>query len=360
MKIGILTLPFNNNYGGLLQAYSLQAYLKERGHKVYSIQQPQYNTKYKIKQSIKRLLKVGNYTNSSNMEKFQYKYMKETFPVKTDEDLNKLKKYEFDLLIVGSDQVWRFKYTKDKYKRYFFDFVSNEDIKKLSFAASFGIDKWEADKEQTKIAAKLIKRFDAVSVREKEGIDLCRDYLGYNDVVNLLDPTLLMPADFYGRLYNGKEISNKGKIGYYFLDVDIKKLQLLSDLENQLSLPSFIIGKRTFANKPRRVEIYYPPVSQWIKDFDTAEYIVTDSFHGMIFSIIFEKSFIVIGNKGRGLNRFTSFLSMFNLEDRLIDNDDYSLADFNKTLSSIDYSFSKKKINENDEKSDLFFKSIRL
>nr|WP_319392934.1 polysaccharide pyruvyl transferase family protein [uncultured Desulfobacter sp.] len=356
MKIGILTLPFNNNYGGLLQSYALHCYLVNRGHEVYSIQQPICRYRRKIKLFLKQKFKVGNYINSSNIEKFQHRYFQETFPVYKDEDFKRLNKIGFDTVIVGSDQVWRFEYTKEKYQRYFLNFINNKHVRKIAYAASFGVDYWEADKEKTRIAAQLLKQFDAVSVREKSGVDLCRDFLNQDNVISLLDPTLLMPADFYRGLYTGEEKSQKGGVGYYFLDESEDKQALLRKIKERFSLPSFCIGKKKIESKRKGRGVYYPSVSQWIKDFDEANYIVTDSYHGMLFSIIFRKPFLVIGNSKRGWVRFSSFLEMLNLEGRLLM--DHRDIEINDRMIYDDHLLEK--IREMREKTRVFFKDNGL
>ena len=325
MKIGILTLPFNNNYGGLLQAYALQNYLKGRGHDVYSIQQSiNKNQWVEIKEKLKNVLKAGNNTNSRFMQEFQHKNMQETIVVDSDKDFEKLQKYNFEAVIVGSDQVWRFNYIRENYKRYFLDFIKNDQIKKISYAASFGVDFWEADEDQTKNVTELIGRFDSVSVREKSGVHLCEEKLNYSQAQHLLDPVLLFPADFYRNLYkNENNDSAENKLGYYLLDFDNQKKELVALVEGELNLEAQSIGKTKNVSK-FGIETKYPPVYEWIRGFATSDFIVTDSFHGMLFSVIFEKPFIIIGNKTRGLSRFNSFLEMVNLKDRLIDINNYS------------------------------------
>lgn len=357
MKIGVLSLPFNNNYGGLLQAYALQSYLKGRGHDVYSINQPFFNKKFRIKNSIKKHFRLGNFINFENLVDFRHKHFKETMPINNNYDFKKLNRYKFDAVITGSDQVWRFKYIEDNYNRYFLDFIDDNKVIKLSYAASFGVDFWEADEAKTRNATYLISEFDAVSVRETEGKRLCRDYLNCHNAINLLDPTLLMPPDFYRYLYNGKEMGNNGKVGCYFLDPDPQKLNVVINLKKHLNLESFIIGKKLFSNNSIT---FFPHVSQWIKDFDTAECIVTDSYHGMIFSIIFQKPFIVIGNKRRGLVRFSSLLMHFGLKERLIDIAESSKYSFHEYSSAIDCSLFNDKLSANLNQSDLFLKSVDI
>lgn len=358
MKIGILTLPFNNNYGGLLQAYALQSLLKQRGHEVYSIKQlSNYNIKIELKNVLKKLFFKDNLNKNSNLLAFQHNYMNETSLVYKTENIKEIiNKRELSHIIVGSDQVWRYNsYIPDTYKRYFLEVELGKNVKKVSFAASFGVDFWEADDEQTQMAARLIKKFEVVSVREKSGIDLCENYLGYSKAIHLLDPTFLFSADFYRHLYCGEEKKNVNKIGVYLLDSNEKKNKVVSDFERMLGKSSSIIGKY---KKGR--SYYYPSVQQWIKDFDTSDYIVTDSFHGMCFSMIFRKPFCVVGNVSRGLTRFTSLLDMFGLENRIISEDEIDITKKLHLLSEIDYSVFNTIIASNMLKTNEFLLSVSL
>ena len=352
MKIGVLTLPFNNNYGGLLQAYALQSYLKQRGHEVYSIQQPLFNIKILSKAKVKQILKIGTYTNASNMQIFQHQQMQETIPIRNEKDLKKLKKYKFDTLIVGSDQVWRYEYIKENYSMYFLDFFNS---KKISYAASFGKDSWDATKEVTQKIKELIKLFDAVSVREKSGQKICENNLNRNDTINLLDPTLLMEDDFYRKLYTGKETKKKGGIGFYFLDPCEEKIKFVNRFEKALNLSSFSIGKQ-INFKPFGVEHKYPSVAQWLCDFDCADFIITDSFHGMIFATIFKKEFFIVGNNERGLSRFDSFLSRIKIDNRLSEQNKLMNVYIGDILNKIDYTYINGIFEYNKIQSDIFLK----
>jgi len=350
MRIGILTLQFNNNYGGLLQAYALQSYLKERGHEVYVIQKPFGATlSLEIKRIIRKLLGREASVNSKNMSDFQHNILNETDIAYTTNGIKSIvKKYALDAIVVGSDQVWRYSEHYNKYKRYFLKFTENMNVKKITFAASFGVDFWEADEKQTFIAKEMIRKFDAVSVRERSGIDLCRKYLDYNKAIQLFDPTLLHNADFYRKLYTGIEIDNSSKIGLFILDSSKQKDILISNFEKETGKSSFTIGKYQ-----KEGRCYFPSVQQWLKDFDTADYIITDSFHGMVFSIIFGKPFCVIGNHQRGLTRFVSLLNTFGLQDRLIE-ENVEIVPYGKVLSEPDYSNSQEKIESNKKSSNEF------
>ena len=358
MKIVILTLPFNNNYGGLLQFFALQNYLKQRGHEVYLIQQNLSNEKNKVKYLFKKIFKIGIFHNAKNLELFQNKYFKETLPIKSQNDLSKLSDMQFDAFIVGSDQVWRFKYIDEKFSSYFLDFIKNENVKKIAFAASFGVDTWEANDYQTLIAKELIQSFNGVSVREDSAIQLCRKELNYKMATQLLDPTLLIAPSEYRTLYSGNEIGRTGKIGIYILDIEPANKNFINKLVKLLNKKSFIIGKLKKEYK-HGVEYIYPSIQQWLKDFDSADYIITDSFHGMVFSILFNKPFCIIANKNRGLARFNSMANYFELNDKIIDTQKISF-NFCDLIKEIDVQFTEKKIRSNTIKTDQFLSEMGL
>lgn len=316
MRIGILTLPFNYNYGGLLQSYALQTFIKARGHDVYLIYQP-YN--HGIKQCIKKFLRIGNFSSDSDFTSFQKKHMKRTHANYSNDDLRNLINYNFDAIIVGSDQVWRFDYTRDNYLRYFLDFCKNWDLIKISFAASFGVADWLANEEQTVVLRNLIREFDAISVREFGGASLLQNHLEYSNAKVLLDPTLLFDAAFYRALYKGNEIINKGKVACYFLDKNEYKYSIAAQLSSHLGKSYFEIGSLNRKSMLYGEMTLYPPISQWIHDFDSANFIITDSFHGAIFSMIFRKPFVVLGNFSRGLDRFETLLKSTGLTETLVD-----------------------------------------
>lgn len=312
MKIGILTLPFNNNYGGLLQAFALQEHLRERGHEPYLVHQPFFGPKERLKSRVKRILRWHGHADDRHMRAFEAERLVRTRPVRTPPEFAALGRSDFDAFVVGSDQVWRFEYTGGASTRYFLDFVPT-GVKKIAFAASFGVDTPRLDETTRGRLAHLLGEFTKVSVRETSGTLLCRDLLGRPDAVALWDPTLLHAPEFYRRLYPGTEEPAAG-VGAYLLDPEMHKTAILETVGRRLALPTHPIGKRPATG----FGAVYPSVGQWIRDFDTAKFIVTDSFHGMVFAILFRKPFCVIGNRSRGLSRFESILGQLGMTERLI------------------------------------------
>ncbi|MGY3213768.1 polysaccharide pyruvyl transferase family protein [Mucilaginibacter sp. HD30] len=351
MKVGILTLPFNNNYGGLLQSYSLQTFLKNKGHDVILIQRLENKPNLGISTNLSQFIKIvkqfikaiiGRKDISYHMRHFFDNHMTSTPPITSDAEFSVLDDYNLDAVIVGSDQVWRFEYTADFYKNYFLDFIKVNHIKKIAYAASFGVDEWSISQEKTDAIKKLISTFDRISVRESSGVNLCKGKLEV-DATLVLDPAFLLNKEQYVKLYSGKKgENNKGKLLEYFLDKNPSKELIRDEITTTLNLQSFKVGvKETSLEFSLKLRTY-PPVWQWLQGFDDAEYVVTDSYHGCVFAIIFNKPFIAIGNASRGLTRFESVLALLGLKDRLIVN---KLPE-NILRHNIDYEKVNKIVNE--------------
>ncbi|NLJ82737.1 MAG: polysaccharide pyruvyl transferase family protein [Bacteroidales bacterium] len=375
MKIGILTQPLHKNYGGILQNYALQKVLKDMGHEVWTIDRDfNYSSYQKYASFIKRVLLKSFNRNIAiqvlptkkqeeiilqHIRSFIKNNIQTTKKTISTEQLTQLhQKYAFDAYIVGSDQVWRAPYSPCL-TNYFLDFIEYESrVKKIAYAASFGVDEWEFTEEQTKECARLAKQFHAISLREDSGVELCRKYFGV-DAVHLLDPTLLLSKEDYLLLMNNKKTtSNKGDLFVYILDKDEKKNNIINEIAKHKNLIPFELLPKQFLIETNKYEIekcIFPPIEQWLRAFVDAEFIITDSFHGTIFSIIFEKPFIVLGNKKRGLNRFISLLRIFSLKDRLIDEDkiDYSIIE-----QQINYSIVHNILNKKREESFSFLKKF--
>lgn len=336
MRIAILTLPLHTNYGGILQCYALQTALERMGHEVSVLNTNFVNVDYKTRMGlfIKRLIKTVLRKESrfygwktereiicQNIQPFIDKYIR----LRNIKDFSLLNEDEFDAIVVGSDQIWRPLYyyqfycqpITDAYLGFAKDWTH---IKRVAYATSFGTDEWEYTPQETKECALLLKMFDAVSVRELSGIDLCRVHLGMK-ATWVLDPTLLLTKDAYLALITQSDLKTQNRgLFYYILDVTPEKISLINRLadergwkhyqENNLNIDCsslYYYGKQI----PKSIE-------RWIAGFRDASFIVTDSFHGCVFSILFNKPFVVIANTERGLARLKSLLSIFGMNDRLV------------------------------------------
>lgn len=333
MRIAILTLPLHTNYGGILQAYALQTVLERMGHEVCLVEKrrkpitlPLWKTPLVYG---KRILK--NVSGHSfpifyeqkvnreepvvrqNTDKFICRYIKRRIVG----DFSEIKESDYDAFVVGSDQIWRPMYFNDRIERAYLDFTEGWNIRRIAYAASFGTDEWEYPPGQTKRCRDLLKQFDAVSVREASGAVLCRERFGVN-ASHVLDPTMLLEKEDYIRLFeNAHMLKSNGTLLNYILDETPEKKALTDRIAKEQGLVPFRVNAKGNISLPIESRIA-PPVEQWLRGFYDAEFVVTDSFHACVFSILFNKPFLVVGNQKRGLSRFISLLGTFGLEDRLI------------------------------------------
>lgn len=350
MKIAILTLNLNYNYGGILQAFAMQTVLNRLGHESYVIKkQPSKLPLYKKphvygKRFIQRFL-LGNHQihifqeeyvskESEIIQQNTQKFISNYINLCTIKDFNDLLLYNFKAIVVGSDQVWRKKYfaTIGPIQNAFLDFAQSWDLIRISYAASFGTDSWELNDKETEQCASLIKSFKAVSVREYDAVRTCKDILGV-DAQQVLDPTMLLCAkDYIQKLNLNAEQKSKGNLHCYILDMTEEKRKLIDLIASEKKLVPFFIGKCDFSSSIPISDRVQPRVETWLKAFLDSDFVITDSFHACVFSILFHKQFVIYGNKERGLSRFNSLLHLFSLEDRFIEN----VSDY-RSMEDIDY-----------------------
>lgn len=358
MRIGILSLVLHTNYGGILQSYALQTVLERMGHDVIVMTRdrnlhvnPLRLLLSWIKSAI--LLMLGKKVSFRNpwkqhrekIEREQYtnKFIQKYIHVFEIERFTKGLLDGMDAAIVGSDQVWRPRYFKGQWNaemsHAFLKFQKHSDIMRIAYAVSFGAEEWEFSKRETRKCSRLLKKFDAVSVREMSAIKLCKENLGRLDVQHVLDPTLLLDKKDYIQLVEqaNTHISN-GDMMCYVLDMNEEKQQLISRISKERGLFPFYANSQADNIHLPNEERIQPPLEQWLRGFIDAKFIVTDSFHACVLSILFGKPFVVIANENRGVTRYESLLSCLDLSDHLI-------RISSEYISQKDYS-----INENSQK----------
>lgn len=363
MKIGILTLPLYYNYGGMLQAFALQTYLAQCGHEAWLIDRRKkvpgrlccclISAKRVVKKyllSNRRLPVVYSYERevarplrivSQHTRPFFEQHIRPRTPAITREkEMRRLAAEGYDAFIVGSDQVWRPEYSP-YLPDYFFEFLpAGFKGRRIAYAASFGVDEWLLPPKPTRRLASLLKRFDAVSVREASAVALCEKHFG-KEARQVLDPTLLLtPAD-YRKLFSGPipgdgsigtcrtaatadEPDNRGRLWVYVLDRTPDKQAAVRQIAARLGMTATYVQNAVV--KDGQVA---EPVGGWLSGLSQAGFVFTDSFHGAVFSILFHKPFLVYANRQRGAARFSSLLEQFSLADRLIlDSDDLAHTDY--------------------------------
>lgn len=337
MRVSILTQPLGHNYGGLLQAYALQSYLMKCECKVETLdfRMPKDTFRKRVRNISVGLIKIllGKAKSLPTKEKKDLVY-KALHHFKDEniglspklESLEEVEEYyrnsSFDVLLVGSDQVWRPKYSP-AISAFFLGFANtlNLSSRRASYAASFGVDVWEYSLSETVECSHLLKQFDAISVREASAVDMCRVKLGVVPEL-VVDPTMLLDAVDYAPLFDKvDDFTASGKVLNYVLDQSMKIQDVVSKTGDLLGLEMLSIKPRNTISQVPLSKIstcIYKPVEEWLKAFSTAEFVVTDSFHGCVFSIIFNKPFVAVGNVERGVTRFQSLLGMVGLGSRLV------------------------------------------
>lgn len=305
MKIAILTHPLGANYGGILQAFALSTYLKRLGHEV-TVLNRQTNLPY-LKRLIKSTLIALHHPRYNNPKykhlfAFVNQYISYTKPLNTDAQMTSLiRSNNIDAVIVGSDQVWRTGFAMGYGYNYFLDFVPT-DVRKISYAASFGLSEWEYSKEQTAQIKTLVSKFKAVSVREDEGVQLCLDNLGIK-AEHVLDPTMLLRAEDYESV-TSKRLVSEDYVFVYWLG---------SDDEKQKAIKNANIKGKTIIDISLRGTEPLMPIQDWLSYIKYADHVVTDSFHGCVFSILFQKKFSICANNSGGNGRLNSLFTMLDV-----------------------------------------------
>ena len=342
-RVGIYTQPLQMNYGGILQTWALQTVLHRRGFEAatFTFDQhfhlPSWRKPYVY---AKRLAGkcLGRQRPIFWEEAFNRSYdfgsqhirpfIERKVRQRAYRDVREIREDEFGILLAGSDQVWRPRYNArppQTIGHAFFDFAQNWTVRRIAYAASFGTDEWEYTPEQTRECAALAKRFAAISVREKAGIRLCRDHLG-TEAVQVPDPTLLLDrADYEALIQNGDTRAPDGDLLAYILDDSPAGEELVRRVARAGGFKPFRIR---IWRGVRDADLAQPSVEQWLRCFRDAKAVVTDSFHACVFSAVFGKPFVVLGNPVRGISRYESLLEGLGLGSRLVRTPDEGEAAF--------------------------------
>lgn len=345
MKVAIITQPLRYNYGGLLQNYALQQVLIKMGHTPITFDQDIWNPPFSVK--IKIIIR-SLFAKSNPFKLFVKRNIRATSKARKIADFIRLeRKYKPDAYIVGSDQVWRPKYN------YLLDgcFLTFTDHpKKVAYAASFGTDEWEYSKEETCRYANYLKDFKYVSVREQSAIVLCKQHFGV-DAQHVLDPTLLLKAQDYLEICMPETGKHEKYLFTYILDTSIVKQEVVKAYCEKNGCEEVCGGRNRNGEKERKLG-----VEEWLTYLSHASFVMCDSFHGTVFSILMHRPFAVLTNDERGNARLMSLLEILGLSNRLIVN----FSDLEKVLNQeIKWETVDSKINS-FRKSSLQWLSIAL
>ena len=321
MKIALLNLPIDDNYGGNLQRFAIVKVLQEMGHEVTHLLIMRKFTiwrRHSLLAIPKRIIlrfifRKKNHilseliTQKKNVEAynrikpFYDKYIKHTKPIN---NYKTIKQYNFfDVYIVGSDQAWR-KWIVQPFplKMFLWDFLPKH-AKKIAYAVSLGNSEPELDKNEAESLRKYYNQFSAVSVREKTALDVLNHYGWTTPKAEwLVDPTLLLKKEDYLEVINNAETSRMdGDMFCYILDSTREKMDYIERYAASRNMKPFITGLHEIS------------IEQWLRNFNDAKFIVTDSYHGFVFSLIFNKPVKLFFNEFRGNTRFESLFELLGI-----------------------------------------------
>lgn len=363
MKVGILTFHRAHNYGALLQAYALKTYLTSLGHEVSFLDYwPEWHANaYRIwnKDTFKKvslLVKVKlliafiltlsrRFRRVRGFESFMRNYL----------NLPKTAKYtkapicfdeNYDLIIVGSDQIWRNWITESKYIGFdpiYFAVGLSVQVKYITYAASMGIIDYNSEEE--KFLRNVLGNFSKISVREKTLQTLLSD-LGYQSEI-VVDPVFLLSREQWNELLPSKRFMKDRYVLFYRLMHSDEAFVLAQKMAKKMNC-SLITITAAVPLLPRKDEMQTSSPLQFLHALRDAEFVVATSFHGTAFSIIFEKNFYVMG-LGKNADRVISLLNTLGLENRYLLNP----SDTEERVDSVITPFSSLK-NEYINASKLF------
>lgn len=367
MKVGILTLHYAINQGAILQSFALQETIKKLGHTVEFIDyRPMYPVRWRdfISKSPKGL--YVKYLNT--LRGLWWEVIKDDFgkvnqrsPMRYKNIKDLSDNYpEYDVYIVGSDQVWNF--NNNLSPVYLLEWVK-QDSRLVSYAASMG--QCEVPKELHESLKKSLSRFSAISLREKKACDFISSLLPDRKIYHTLDPTLLLSAKEYDKIIEPIKVSGDFFVTYILNVLDSVQIEIIDKIKNILGCklvnlrnPSsciYLFGK----DEDNRVVTPY----QWLNYIKRSKVVVCGSFHAVVFSLIFHKPFLVImpmATKTKGGNvRILSLLEPLKLTHHCIYEAEGS--DIEKIISErIDWEYVDRKISELKKKSlDFLVKSIK-
>ena len=290
-RVGIIGFMPDTNIGNNLLKYSMYIFLKKNGFIPTLISIKKHANIYFLRKKLK-IKEIQNYYS--------------------DLDEN-----DFDILIVNSDQCWSYEF-RNILEIGFLSFAKDWNIPKFVYAASLGHNSWNVSKKIINSAKKLVKQFSGISVREYSSIEIIKRNLGIEPYF-VLDPTLLLNKFDYLKIlvnYNSDIDINENYLVVYILDNSTLIQDFVENIGKKLNYRILYISSKG--------ENY---IEKFIFTFNISKAIITDSFHGTIFSIIFNKPFMTFINSRRGLARFTSLNQTFQLYNRLIFPKKYKMKD---------------------------------
>lgn len=309
-KVGIVGYWYATNYGSVMTYYALYKAIEKMGYEPILIDEVEKENDPAGEDSFPRVF-IKKYCNVSESVRWD--------EVKKLNDL-------CDTFVVGSDQVWTQGALRITRGMFFLNFA-DATKRKIAYASSFGTDRFMPFRSRDEEIRGYLRQFDKISIREDHGREVMKKRYFF-DSDQVFDPTFLLDRDDYSELAEVSQVDTSGKyILAYILDPTPDKEKAISMLEKELEIPvKLVLDGRygTFDSNVAKLTVFgdsvVPGVTEWdwFKLFRDAEYVITDSHHGMALAILYGKMFIAYANHSRGYERFTSLLSLLGIQKRLI------------------------------------------
>jgi len=285
------------NYGALLVAYSLQRAVEKLGHRAYHIN------------FFPIWLFEGSANEDNPFKKFGERFIRRTGICLNKADLQQHINRRFQKFIAGGDQIFRW----HNNFAYLFYWVSGKKTL-LSYSASFGLNSLDKSSYAWRkaYAAKCFRRFDALSVREKSGVGILKKEFGLNAEV-VLDPTMLLDAENYQEIIDGEcsEVPTEEFVAYYTLDAELREALY----HPALTVPA-LADTGVFVDMMKDEDGQYRSFGQWLNLIKNAKYVITDSFHGTVFAILFRKQFLTLARPVGGGERIVNLFEVLGIDKR--------------------------------------------
>ncbi|MBR5788715.1 MAG: polysaccharide pyruvyl transferase family protein [Lachnospiraceae bacterium] len=322
--IGILTFHRAINYGALLQAYGLQEALRDYGMdtKVIDYRCPFVEKAYRLLWGLnKKKLRSWKYTlkgvphvkkKTEMFRKFEERYLELSKPYNKGDEAKM--EADFDEIITGSDQVWNMDISGND-RNYLLDKLNDSKMKN-SYAVSLGT--YKLKKED--VAA--ISKFDKISLREKSAADYVKELTGRDDVHCDIDPTLLLTPDKWEELVNKNRVIKEKYIFIYSVHPENHMVSYAKELAKEKNLKIVHLHNRVKMDlREPGVDILHAVTpNEFLTLIHDAEYVITNSFHGTVFSIIYRKQFLSeLTTKGGFNNRVYDLLTALNINRRILE-----------------------------------------
>ena len=357
MRVGILTFHAVQNYGAMLQAYALCETINEMGHscEVIDYRSATIEKQYKPIQMreirhpkgfLKSLFMIGHKKRlQREVEDFVTNIMKTS---KKRYNLKNISSCvdDYDVIIVGSDQVWNLNASGGD-TTYLLEFV-DDDEKRASYAASISMK--NLDNEYKSLLKNQLSRYKFISVRETDAKELIEKLLD-REISVTIDPTLLINREKW--LEISHETTEKDYVLLYMMSVNPDLREYATELSRRKGIPLKYVS--LYEPKAEGCDMLFAPsVIGWINLYRNAKYVVTNSFHGMVFSIVFHKKFVYGLTKNAGKNtRLNNLLEQIGIGDRVA-----NIEDIDKIDNPIDYVSVETKLVELREDSMEYLKMV--